>query len=185
MPRGTQWHSAVPCRKYIWTLCRLGCGLPFDAAWPKNSISKLSVPSKEAARHMMSKGFQNGISQLKKKIRQSSPVAFHSFLNLKKVYKKLFFHMDTIALAAYAEQLVPRGKAAVCCILPCGIVWTHLYRVTIFWSLFSVTHKARYALFANNDKNWQKQQNSWKMWKCLKSDSLLFVDISNCEIFRN
>ncbi len=34
--------------------------------------------------------------------------------------------MDAIALAAYAEQLLPRGKAAVCYILPRGIVWTHL-----------------------------------------------------------
>ncbi len=33
--------------------------------------------------------------------------------------------MDAIALAAYAEQLLPHGKAAVCCNLPRGIVWTH------------------------------------------------------------
>ncbi len=130
MPRSTGWqgHAAkvAPCRKYMWTLCRLGCGMPFDAAWPKNLIGKLSVPSKEAARHMMSKGFQNGISQFEKKIRPSSPISFHSFCNLKKVCKKLFFHVDAIALAAYAEQLLPRGKAAVCCILLHGIVWTHL-----------------------------------------------------------
>ncbi len=49
-----------------------------------------------------------------------------SFSNLKKVCKKFFFHADAIALPAYTEQLLPRGKAAVCCILPCGIVWTHL-----------------------------------------------------------
>ncbi len=29
-------------------------------------------------------------------------------------------------MAAYAKQLLPRGKAAVCCILPRGIVWMHL-----------------------------------------------------------
>ncbi len=34
--------------------------------------------------------------------------------------------MDAIALAAYAEQLLPRGKAAVCYILPRSIEWTHL-----------------------------------------------------------
>ncbi len=34
--------------------------------------------------------------------------------------------MDAIASAAYAEQLLPSSKAAVCCILPRGIVWTHL-----------------------------------------------------------
>ncbi len=76
---------------------------------------------------MMSKGFQNGIGQFEKKIRPSSPISFHSFGNLKKVCKKIFFYVDTIAMAAYAEQLLPRGKAAVCCILPHGIVWMYLY----------------------------------------------------------
>ncbi len=119
--------KVAPCYKYMWTLRRLGCGMPFDAARPKNSIGKLSVPSKEAAWHMMSKEFQNGISQFEKKIRPSSPISFHSFGNLKKACKKFFFHVDAIAVAAYAEQLLPRGKAAVCCILLRGIVWTHLY----------------------------------------------------------
>ncbi len=49
-----------------------------------------------------------------------------SFCNLKKVCKKLFFYVDAIALATYAEQLLPHGKAAVCCILPHDTVWTHL-----------------------------------------------------------
>ncbi len=62
----------------------------------------------------------------KKKIKPSSPISFHSFGNLKKVCKKFFFDVDAIALAAYAEQLLPRGKAAVCSILPRGIVWTYL-----------------------------------------------------------
>ncbi len=93
----------------MWTLCRLGCGIPFAAAWPKNLISKLSVPSKEAAWHMMSKGFQNGISQFEKKIIPSSLISFHSFCNLKKVCKKFFFHVDAIALAAYAEQLMQQS----------------------------------------------------------------------------
>ncbi len=105
--------KVAPCHKYMWTLHRLGCGMPFDAAQPKNSIGKLLVPSKEVAWHMMSKGFQNGISQFEKKIRPSSPI---------KVCKKLFFHVNAIALAAYAEQFLPCGKAAVCCILPRGIV---------------------------------------------------------------
>ncbi len=89
--------KVAPSHKYMWTLCWFSCGMPFDAAQPKNLISKLSVPSKEAAWHMMSKGFQNGISQFEKKIRQSSPVLFHSFCNLKKVCKKFFFHVDVIA----------------------------------------------------------------------------------------
>ncbi len=74
----------------------------------------------------MSKGVQNGISHFEKKIKPSSPISFHSFGNLKEVCKKFLFHGDAIALAAYAEQLLPRGKAAVCCILPHGIVWMHL-----------------------------------------------------------
>ncbi len=52
---------------------------------------------------------------LRKKIKPSSPISFHSFGNLKKVCKKFFFHADAIAMAAYAEQLLPRG-----------IVWTYL-----------------------------------------------------------
>ncbi len=100
-----QGHAAkvVSCHKYMWMLCWLGCGMPFDAAQPKNLIGKLSVPSKEAAWYMMSKSFQNGISQFEKKIRPSSPISFHSFGNLM-VCQKFFFHVDAIALAAYAEQ---------------------------------------------------------------------------------
>ncbi len=116
----------APCHKYMRTLRRLGCGMPFDAARPKNSIGKLLVPSKEAVRHMMNERFQNGISQFEKKIRPTSPISFHSFGNLKKVCQKFFFHVDAITLVAYTEQLLPRGKAAVCCILLRGIVWTHL-----------------------------------------------------------
>ncbi len=91
---GTQRQSAAkvaPCQKYMWTLHWLGCGMSFNAARPRNSIGKLSVPSKEAVRYMMSKGFQNGISQFGKKVRPSSPISFHSFGNLKKVCKKIFF----------------------------------------------------------------------------------------------
>ncbi len=113
-PHYAAWHTAArlrakfaPCCKYMWMLRWLICGM--KAVW-----------------HMMSKRFQNGISQFEKKIRPSSPILFHSFCNLKKVCKKFFFHVDEIALAAYAEQLLPRGKAAVCYILLRGIVWTHL-----------------------------------------------------------
>ncbi len=71
MPRGTQRQGhaakAAPCHKYMWTLHRLGCGMPFHAARPKNSIGKLSVPSKEAARHMMSMGFKMVSASLRKK----------------------------------------------------------------------------------------------------------------------
>ncbi len=134
MLRGTKRQSVAkvaPYHKYMWTLRRLGCGMPFDAARPKNSIGKLSVPSKEAARHMMNKGFQNGFSQFEKKITPSLPISFHSFGNLKKVCKKFFFHVDMIALAAYAEQISPHSKAAVCCILLRSIVWMHLKDVLL------------------------------------------------------
>ncbi len=69
---------------------------------------------------MMNKWFQNAISQFEKKITPSSPISFHSFGNLEKGCKKFFFHVDMIALAAYAEQLLPRG-----------IVWTHLYNFSV------------------------------------------------------
>ncbi len=110
---GTAWQGCAakvaPCYKYMWMLRRLGCGMPFNPVRPKNSIGKLSVPLKEAARHIMSKGFQNGISQFEKKIRQSSPVLFHSFYNLKKVYKKIIFscgrdRIGGICRATFAVQ---------------------------------------------------------------------------------
>ncbi len=87
-----QYRAAkvVPYHKNTWMLCWIGCGMPFYAMWPKNSIGKLSVPSKEAVWHMMSKGFQNGISQLQKIITPSSPISFDSFCNLK-VCKNFFF----------------------------------------------------------------------------------------------
>ncbi len=47
------------------------------------------------------------------------------------IQKRSAKNVDAIALAAYAEQLLPRGKAAVCCILPHGIVWTHLYTYSL------------------------------------------------------
>ncbi len=40
--------------------------------------------------------------------------------------KTFFFNAEVINFAAYAEQLLPCGKAALCCILPYGIVWMHL-----------------------------------------------------------
>ncbi len=126
-------HTVAKCGKAVrqklrhaTSICGRCVGMPFNAARPKNLIGKLLVPSKEVARHLMNKGFQNGISQLEKQIRPSSPISFHSFGNLKKVCKKFFFHVDAIALAACAEQLLPRSKAALCCILPRSIVWTHL-----------------------------------------------------------
>ncbi len=144
---GKVWQGCAgkvaPCKKYMWTLRLLGRGIPFDTVRPKNSIGKLSVPSKEATWHMMSKRFQNGISQFEKKIRPSSLISFHSFGNLKKICKQFFLHVDAIALAAYTEQLLPRGKAAVCCILPRGIVWTHLQEFfRRFWkNLLEISEK--------------------------------------------
>ncbi len=137
-PHYAAWHTAAkcgkgraakvaPCHKYMWTLHRLGCGMLFDAAWPKNLIGKLSVPSKEATRHMMSKGFQNGISHFEKKIRPSSPISFHSFGNLKKVCKKFYFHVDAIHWRHMPSNFCRAAKLQ-CGILLRGIVWTHLNR---------------------------------------------------------
>ncbi len=144
-------YAARQKLRHATSICGCCVGMPFDATQPKNSIGKLSVPSKEAVRHMISKGFQNGISQFEKKIRPSSPISFHSFGN-PKVCKKFFFHADAIALATYAEQLLPRGKAALCCILPRGIVWTHLY------GTFLPARQSRTAK-ANNAEQSRMEQN--------------------------
>ncbi len=94
-PHYAAQHTAAKCGKaarqklrHATSICGCCVGMPFDAAWPKNSIGKLSVPSKEATWHLMNKGFQNGISQFEKEITPSSPISFHSFGNLKKVCKK-------------------------------------------------------------------------------------------------
>ncbi len=110
----------------LFPLCRLGCGMPFDAVRPKNSIDKLSVPSKEAAWHLMSKGFQNGISQFEKKNQTKFADLVPQFWQPEEGLQKIRFSCGRDPLAAYVEQLLLRGKAAVCCILPHGIVWTHL-----------------------------------------------------------
>ncbi len=70
-------HTAAKCGKaarqklrHATSICGRCVGMPFDAAQPENSIGKLSGPSKEAARQLMNKGFQNGISQFEKKSHQ-------------------------------------------------------------------------------------------------------------------
>ncbi len=100
--------------------CGMLCGMKIQATkcWSHQTF---------AVWHMMSKRFQNYISQLEKKIRQSSLISFHSFCNL---CKKLFFNTDAIKQAAYAEQHLPHSKAAMYCILPCGIVWMH-FKISI------------------------------------------------------
>ncbi len=132
LPHYAMRHTAAKCGKaarqklrHVTSICGRCVGMPFDAAQPKNLIDKLSVPSKEAAWHLMNKGFQTGISQFEKTITPSSPISFHSFGNLKKVCKKCV--CDRIGGICQAN--LPRGKAAACCILPRGIVWTHLKAV--------------------------------------------------------
>ncbi len=105
-------YTAAKCGKaarqklrHATSICGRCVGMPVDAAQPKNSIDKLSVPSKEAARHLRNKGFQNGISQLEKKITPSSPISFHSFGNLKKVCKKCGRdRISGICLATFAAR---------------------------------------------------------------------------------
>ncbi len=48
------------------------------------------------------------------------------FVNRNIVGKKLFFNVDVMNFAAYAKQLLPCSKAALCYILLCGIVRMHL-----------------------------------------------------------
>ncbi len=121
--------------RIMWTsmqcgLCRAStcCGTPCGM---KIRSIKCRSHQRFAERHMMSTGFQNDISQLEKKIRRSLLVVFHSFCNLKYSLQKFFFNVDTIKLVAYAEQLLLRNKAAVCCPLLCSIVWMHHYQVNI------------------------------------------------------
>ncbi len=60
-----------------------------------------------AAQHTMSKGFQNDISQLEKKIGRSSLVSFHSFCNLKYSLQNFFYYgLDQIGgiRATFAMQ---------------------------------------------------------------------------------
>ncbi len=130
-------HKAAKCGKTAWqklrhdtSICGRCVGL---AAACRSMLRGLKIRSANCRSHQKKprgiwwiRGFQNGISQFEKKITPSLPISFHNFGNLKKVCKKFFFHVDAIALAAYAKQLLPHGKAAVCCILPRGIVWTHL-----------------------------------------------------------
>ncbi len=59
--------KVAPCHKFVCMLHWLGYDMPFDAVRSKNSIGKLSVPSKEAVRHMMSKGFKIVSASLRKK----------------------------------------------------------------------------------------------------------------------
>ncbi len=60
------------------------CGMKIRSA-------KCQFHQRFAVWHMMSKGFQNGISQLEKKIRRSSLVSVHSFCNLKYNLQKILF----------------------------------------------------------------------------------------------
>ncbi len=68
MPRGTAQQGRTgkvePCRKYMWTLHQLGCGMPFDAARPKKFDRQIVDPIKGSR---VAQGFQNGISQFEKK----------------------------------------------------------------------------------------------------------------------
>ncbi len=90
MPRSTQRQGCAakvaPCHKYMWMLRQLGCGKPFDAP-----IGKLSVTSKEAARHMMSKGFQNVSASLRKKSDQVRRSRSTVLVTWKRSAKNSFF----------------------------------------------------------------------------------------------
>ncbi len=64
-----------------------------------------------AAWHMMSKGFQNDISQLEKKIRQGLLVSFRSFCNLKYSLQKFFFRMLKVCARWVPCQLTDEHQA--------------------------------------------------------------------------
>ncbi len=98
------WHNIKVCPHYaarqndtkcgfamlqmvriMWTLMRHGLGRASACHSMSCSMKIRSAKCRSherfAAWHMMSKGFQNCISQLEKKTRWSSLVSFHSFCN--------------------------------------------------------------------------------------------------------
>ncbi len=83
--------KVAPCRKYMHTLCRLGCGMLFDAAQPKHSISKLLVPSKEAVRHMIARGFKMVSASLRKKSNKVYWSRSAVFVTRRRSVKNYFF----------------------------------------------------------------------------------------------
>ncbi len=88
---------------YVWQRWASACrGMPYGM---KIQSAKCLSHQRFATRRTMSKGFQNNISQLEKKIRRSLLISFHSFCNLKYSLQKFFFNVDAIKLAAYDEQL--------------------------------------------------------------------------------
>ncbi len=111
------------------------------AVWHENSIGKVSVSSKICRANICGqlyrrcnfwcgiwgvRGFKIFVYKYKLKMRKTCVSHSTVFVTWNMVSKQLFLNVDVFKLAAYAEQLLPRGKA-MCCILPCGIVWMHLY----------------------------------------------------------
>ncbi len=106
-----------------------------------------------AMRHMMSKGFKIASASWRKKSDEVHRSRSTVFVTWSIVCEKFVFNVYAITLAAYVEQLLPHGKAAVCCILPRSIMWMHL-KVSIlisrkfYWFLTSLARI--YTQQANN-----------------------------------
>ncbi len=94
--------------RIMWMSMQLGLDRASACCGIKIQSAKCQSHQRFATRHMMSKRFQNGISQLQKKIRWSSWSRFTVFVTWSIVCKKFFFNVDAIKLAAYAKQLLPR-----------------------------------------------------------------------------
>ncbi len=116
--------KVAPCHKYMCTLCRLGCGMLFDDAQVKIRSANCQSHQRKPRGIWWVKGFKMVSASLRKK--SDKVHQFCSTVFLTRRSAKNFFLVDAIPLAAYAKQLLLRGKSALCCILPHGIVWTHL-----------------------------------------------------------
>ncbi len=131
MPCGTQRRSAARPRGKSCAMPQVYVGV---ASACRSMLRGLKIQSVNCRSYQKKprgiwwiRGFKMVSASLKKKSHQVR----RSRSTVLVTWKRSAKNVDAIASAAYVEQLLPSGKAAVCCILPRGIVWTHLNISTI------------------------------------------------------
>ncbi len=132
--------AARQMARIMWTSMQRGLGRASSCHGIKNRPAKCRSHQRFAAQHMISKRFQNYISQLEKKIRQSLLVSFHSFCNL---CKRFFFmwtrsnwrHMPSNFCCAAKLQCVAFCHTAQCGCTFREIVTLSLKEIEYFFSL--------------------------------------------------
>ncbi len=134
-PHYATQHTAAKCGKAAWQKLRYATGICGHcvglAAAYRSMLCSLKIRSANCRSHQkkprgiwwvrVSKWYQPVWEKKSDQVRRSRSTVLVTWRSAKN-----FFHVDAIALAAYVEQLLPHGRAAVCCILLRGIVWTHL-----------------------------------------------------------